>query len=119
MPSSIQSFPFPLFKAHSRSQIVAVSHSVRRHVAEKTNIKAVRFITNYLLPPPKKAVLAFLGIPLLTGEPPERPTEIVRKAEVDVRATLSRRLSRTLTDCGLPMPSSLMPSPGTRYWRFP
>ena len=47
------------------SQIVAVSHSVRRYVAEKTDMKAIRFITSYLLPPPKKAVLAFLGIPLL------------------------------------------------------
>ena len=59
-------------------------------------MKAVRFITNYLLPPPKKAVLAFLGIPLLTGEPPEAPTEIVRKAEVDVRTHApSKRLSRS------------------------
>ncbi|TBU23317.1 peroxisomal copper amine oxidase [Dichomitus squalens] len=64
-------------------EIVAVSLIVRRYVAEKTDIKAVRFITSYLLPPPKKAVLAFLGIPLLTGEKPEPATEIIRKAEVD------------------------------------
>ena len=66
------------------SQIVAVSHSVRRYVAEKTDMKAIRFITSYLLPPPKKAVLAFLGIPLQSGEKPEPGSEIVRKAEVDV-----------------------------------
>ena len=64
-----------------------MSLSVRRYVAEKTDIKAVRFITSYLLPPPKKAVLAFLGIPLLTGEKPEPAPEIVRKAEVDVSPT--------------------------------
>ncbi|KAH9895668.1 copper amine oxidase [Cubamyces lactineus] len=64
-------------------EIVAVSHSVRRYVAEKTEVKAVRFITSYLLPPPKKAVLAYLGIPLQSGEKPEPATEIVRKAEVD------------------------------------
>ena len=66
------------------SQIVAVSHSVRRYVAEKTDMKAIRFITSYLLPPPKKAVLAFLGIPLQSGEKPEPVSEIVRKAEADV-----------------------------------
>ena len=75
---------FPLISIRDYSQIVAVSHSVRRHVAEKTDIKAVRFITSYLLPPPKKAVLAFLGVPLQYGEKPEPATEIIRKAEVDV-----------------------------------
>ena len=49
-------------------------------------IKAVRFITNYLLPPPKRAVLAHLGIPLVTGEKvrEEDKVSLVRKAEVDV-----------------------------------
>jgi hypothetical protein len=47
-------------------------------------VKAVRFITCYLLPPPKKAVLAALGIALAPGSKPETPTEIVRKAEADV-----------------------------------
>ncbi|KAI0755527.1 peroxisomal copper amine oxidase [Fomes fomentarius] len=56
---------------------------IRRYIAEKTEIKGIRFITSYLLPPPKKAVLAFLGIPLQTGQQPEPPVEIVRKAEVD------------------------------------
>ncbi|CCM06334.1 uncharacterized protein FIBRA_08587 [Fibroporia radiculosa] len=64
-------------------EIVAVSLAVRRHTAAKTQIKAIRFITSYLLPPPKRAVLAFLGIPLNPGEQPEPATKIVRKAEVD------------------------------------
>jgi len=70
----------------SRIQIVAVSLAVRHHLAAHTSIKAIRFITNYLLPPPKRAVLAYLGIPLATGETvkSEDRVPIVRKAEVDV-----------------------------------
>ncbi|KAI0044568.1 hypothetical protein FA95DRAFT_1562098 [Auriscalpium vulgare] len=66
-------------------EIVAVSLAVRRYIAAETSIKAVRFITNYLLPPPKRAVLAHLGIPLSVGErvKEEDKVEIVRKAEVD------------------------------------
>jgi hypothetical protein len=53
----------------------------------------VRFITNYLLPPPKRTVLANLGIPLATGETvkDEDRIPIVRKAEVDV-SLVSQRL---------------------------
>ena len=46
------------------SQIAAVSHSVRRYVADKTAIKAVSFIASPLQPPLEKAVLANLGIRL-------------------------------------------------------
>lgn len=87
-----------------RSQIVAVSLSIRRYTAEKTDIKAIRFITSYLLPPPKKAVLAFLGIPLQTGQEPEPPVEIVRKAEVDV----SSMVSNTGVHCSMLCPISLV-----------
>lgn len=65
-------------------QIVAISLSVRKYTAANTSIKAIRFITNYLLPPPKKDVLAYLGIPLSTGEVPGPAKEVARKAEVDV-----------------------------------
>jgi primary-amine oxidase len=67
---------------------VAISLSVRKYTAEKTPIKAIRFITCYLLPPPKRDVLAFLGIPLAPGEKP-KPFEgsIIRRAEVDVRTS--------------------------------
>ena len=59
---------------------------MRHHLAAHTSVKAVRFITNYLLPPPKRAVLAHIGIPLATGETvkDEDRVPIVRKAEVDV-----------------------------------
>ena len=67
------------------AQIVAVSLAVRKYVVENTSVKAVRFITSSLLPPPKKAVLAYLGIPLETGTEPTPAPTIIRKAEVDVR----------------------------------
>lgn len=37
-----------------------------------------------MVPPPKKDVLAALGIPLATGESPGKPDQMVRKADVDV-----------------------------------
>ncbi|KDQ52495.1 hypothetical protein JAAARDRAFT_198143 [Jaapia argillacea MUCL 33604] len=64
-------------------EIAAVTLSIRQHVATKTEIKAVRFLTCYLVNPPKKAVLAYLGIPLTPGGKPEAPVPITRKAEVD------------------------------------
>ncbi|KAF8910178.1 peroxisomal copper amine oxidase [Gymnopilus junonius] len=64
-------------------EIAAVSFAIRHHIAAKTDTKAIKFITCSLLPPPKKAVLAYLGIPLAPGEKPESPVPIVRKAEVD------------------------------------
>ena len=68
------------------AQIVAISLAVRHHIVEHTSVRAVRFITNYLHLPPKRAVLAHLGIPLATGETvkEEDRVPIVRKAEVDV-----------------------------------
>ena len=60
--------------------------SVRKYVAASTPIKAVKFIVCYLIPPPKRDVLAFLGIPIAPGQPPEAAVPIIRKAEVDVRA---------------------------------
>ncbi|TFY63045.1 hypothetical protein EVJ58_g3471 [Rhodofomes roseus] len=64
-------------------EIVQVGLAVRQYTAAKTDIKAIRFITSYLLPPPKKAVLAYLGIPLNPGEKAEQVPQIVRKAEAD------------------------------------
>lgn len=56
---------------------------------EDVSIKAIRFISIALLPAPKRDVLAYLGIPLKTGEKPEEKKEIVRKAEVDVSSISS------------------------------
>ena len=66
-------------------QIIAASRAVQLYAAEKLSIKALRFIVCNLLPPPKRQVLAYLGIPLVTGQKPEvHPGELPRKAEVDV-----------------------------------
>ncbi|KAL0571658.1 peroxisomal copper amine oxidase [Marasmius crinis-equi] len=64
-------------------EIAEVTLTVRHHVAAETEVKAIKFITCYLLPAPKKVVLAHLGIPLTPGGKPEPKTPIVRKAEVD------------------------------------
>lgn len=65
-------------------EIVAASRAVQLHAAEKLSVKALRFIVCNLLPPPKKKVLAYLGIPLVTGQEPDaHPGELPRKAEVD------------------------------------
>jgi primary-amine oxidase len=61
-----------------------VSLSIREYVATKTEVKAIRFIACYLLPPPKKVVLAYLDIPLTPEGKAEIPSQIVRRAEIDV-----------------------------------
>ena len=65
-------------------QINTISLSIRLHIAVNTKLKAIKFMTCALLPPPKKAVLAYLGIPLVPGGKPDTPVPILRKAEVDV-----------------------------------
>lgn len=63
--------------------------AVRHYTTANTPIKAVRFITCTLLPPPKKDVLAALGIPLTPGGRREAPVDIIRKAESDVSGILA------------------------------
>lgn len=65
-------------------QIATVALAIRHHIAVGTDLKAIKFLTCTLLPPPKKAVLAYLAIPLTPGGKPGTPVPIVRKAEVDV-----------------------------------
>lgn len=66
-------------------QILAASRAVQLYAVERLSIKALRFIVCNLLPPPKKQVLAYLGIPLVTGQNPDpHPGELPRKAEIDV-----------------------------------
>jgi len=76
-------------------QIVTVCRAVQLHAAEKLSVKALRFIVCNLLPPLKKQVLAYLGIPLVTGREPEaHPGELPRKAEVDVSTLFKCYLSQ-------------------------
>ncbi|KAG6887954.1 hypothetical protein C0992_010057 [Termitomyces sp. T32_za158] len=73
-------------------EIAAASLAIRHYVAEKTDVNAIKFIGLNLLPPPKKIVLAFLGIPTSPGAKPEAPTYIIRQAESDsYNAILSYR----------------------------
>lgn len=66
-------------------QIIAATRVVQLYAAEKLSVKALRFIVCSLLLPPKKQVLAYLGIPFAAGqEPDSHPGELPRKAEVDV-----------------------------------
>ncbi|KAG5639662.1 hypothetical protein H0H81_008823 [Sphagnurus paluster] len=58
-------------------EIAAASLTVRQYVAEKTDLKAIKFVTLYLLPPPKRDVLAYLGIPLTPGAKLEKPAPII------------------------------------------
>lgn len=65
-------------------EIVAVTFAIRQYTATKTPIKAVKFINCKVLPPPKRAVLAYLGIPIQPLDKPEEPVPITRKAESDL-----------------------------------
>lgn len=66
-------------------QIVAASRAAQLYAAAQLSVKALRFIVCNLLPPPKKQVLAYLGIPVVTGQKPDpHPGELPRKAEIDV-----------------------------------
>ncbi|KAG6852799.1 hypothetical protein C0991_009102 [Blastosporella zonata] len=64
-------------------EIAAASLAIRHYITEKTDVKAIKFITLYLLPPPKKVVLAHLGISTSPGAKPDVPTPIIRQAEAD------------------------------------
>ncbi|EJU05051.1 hypothetical protein DACRYDRAFT_76109 [Dacryopinax primogenitus] len=68
----------------SPEEISAVSLALRHHIASNTPVKAVKFTNAYVLQPPKRDVLAYLGIPLETGKEPEpAPESIPRRAEAD------------------------------------
>ncbi|TDL20438.1 peroxisomal copper amine oxidase [Rickenella mellea] len=67
----------------SPDEIAAVSLAIRKYVAKETTIKAVKFITSSIIPPPKKDVLAILGIPSEPGKAPGVPKEYSRRGEVD------------------------------------
>ncbi|KAF9266379.1 peroxisomal copper amine oxidase [Marasmius fiardii PR-910] len=70
-------------------EIAEISLVIRHYIAAETKVKAIKFVTCYLLPPPKRAVLAHLGISLTPGGSPEPAHPIVRKAEVDLLDAVS------------------------------
>lgn len=68
----------------SITEISAISLAIRSHVAQDASIRATKFVTATLVPPPKRAVLAFLGIPIAPGQKPEEPPAVLeRRATVD------------------------------------
>ena len=98
---------------------------MRCHLAEHTSVRTVRFITNYLLPPPKRAVLAHLDIPLATGKTvkDEDRIPIVRKAEVDVSrvSTISTPLGVSIVHAFVPLSvrcSVVITSSGVKKWQI-
>ncbi|KAH0591411.1 hypothetical protein H2248_001488 [Termitomyces sp. 'cryptogamus'] len=64
-------------------EITAASLAIRLYIAEKTDVTAIKFITLNHLPPPKKIVLAYLGISTSPDDKPEAPAPIIRQAESD------------------------------------
>lgn len=65
-------------------EIVAVSKTVQHYAADKLSVKALKFVVCNLVPPPKKTVLAYLGISTAPGQKPApHPGLILRQAEVD------------------------------------
>ncbi|KAG8993154.1 hypothetical protein FRB90_000775, partial [Tulasnella sp. 427] len=66
-------------------EISLVSLAVRQYIAsERKDIKAVKFINSNIIAPPKRNVLAFLGIPVEPGQQPEQVNgPLARRAETD------------------------------------
>lgn len=64
--------------------------AVREYGVTK-DIKAFKFITTNLVPPPKAQVLAHLGIPTAPGIAPSAvtPGELKRRGEIDVSSLLN------------------------------
>jgi hypothetical protein len=57
-------------------------------------VKAVKFITAGLVPPPKEQVLAYLGIGTAPGQTPSNSQkELKRRGEIDVRSYFISRLT--------------------------
>lgn len=73
----------------SPPKISAISLAVREYGVAKELVKASKFITCALIPPPKAQVLAYLGIATAPGEKPAPiPNEpLKRRGEIDVCAT--------------------------------
>jgi len=70
-------------------QVSALSLAIRKYVAEHKDIKAIKFVTCATAMPPKRDVLAYLGIPLATGERPEvLQKELFKRGDVDVSTSL-------------------------------
>lgn len=68
----------------SAAEINAISLVVRKYVAAKTPVQAFLYIGAELVLPPKRDVLAHLGIRAEPGVDLKSPVDIARKADVDI-----------------------------------
>lgn len=73
--------------------MASISLSIRHHLSKDTEIKAIKFVTCCVVPPTKKEVLAYLGIPTYPGEKVDESLKgakdkIKRMAETDVRSLI-------------------------------
>ncbi|KAG9094532.1 hypothetical protein FRC06_010717, partial [Ceratobasidium sp. 370] len=68
----------------SAVEISEISSVVRHYLATQTPVKAFKYIGAESIPPPKRDVLAHLGIRASPGAEPEPYVDVVRKADVDI-----------------------------------
>ncbi|KAJ1307241.1 hypothetical protein OPQ81_001354 [Rhizoctonia solani] len=72
------------FDPLSADEIVSISAAVRQYVATQTPIKVFKYIGAEIVLPPKRDVLAHLGIRTAPGGEPDSYVEITRKADVNI-----------------------------------
>ncbi|KAG8681374.1 hypothetical protein FRC09_017533, partial [Ceratobasidium sp. 395] len=68
----------------SAVEISEISPVVRHYLATQTPVEAFKFLGTDLVLPPKREVLAHLGIRTAPGADPDPYVDIVRKADVDI-----------------------------------
>jgi primary-amine oxidase len=83
---------------------------VRQFVATQTPIKAFKYIGAEIVLPPKRDVLAHLGIRTEPGAEPGPFVDITRKADVDIIDAVSGY------EIFLPLPTALLTSPLSYSW---
>ncbi|KAG8888609.1 hypothetical protein FRB99_004096 [Tulasnella sp. 403] len=83
-PTILSSHGFTEFSL-SQIQIIMIGAAVKSHITwYRREIKALKFMSAGVVPPPKRDVLAFLHIPVEPGKPAETPPEyLLRRAETD------------------------------------
>ncbi|KAG8888903.1 hypothetical protein FRB98_006445 [Tulasnella sp. 332] len=101
-------FPTHPLDALTPAEITALSYALRAYVAEhRKDIKAVKFINCNLIAPPKRDVLAALGIRTVPGKPAEKSTKVLpRRGETDFADPVT----------GINYNASLKLDPSTKAW---
>lgn len=88
----------------SSDEIGAISFAVREYCVQH-EIRTFKFMTSNILPPPKKDVLAWLGLPTTPGKLPAQPPVVIpRRAEtdfIDILTGLAYNAQVTLASGGI------------------